>query len=297
LLTVLRRAPRARLPAPALAALGRSPLWQDLLAPLTHRPRAALKALAHPGRYAAVERFLFFVGYPRSGHTLVGSLLNAHPEALVSHELHALKFVHAGATRAELYTLIEERDAWFADLGRQWTGYDYTVPGQWQGRWERLRLIGDKRGGGSSDFLLRHPTAVGALVRRVGVPVAALHHVRDPFDNIATMARKDGPSLEGAIARYFALAEASCAALAALPPEGRLLSYHEDLVADPHAALERLAAGLGLRPDPAWRDACAARVFPSPRRSREQVTWTAAAETEVRRRMAAFPHLARYLAE
>ena len=37
-----------------------------------------------------------FIGYPRSGHSLIGSLLDVHPNAIVAHELDALKFVGAG---------------------------------------------------------------------------------------------------------------------------------------------------------------------------------------------------------
>ena len=39
-----------------------------------------------------LERFCLFVGYPRSGHSLVGSLLDAHPDIAISHELHVLRY-------------------------------------------------------------------------------------------------------------------------------------------------------------------------------------------------------------
>jgi hypothetical protein len=271
-----------------------TPIWSDLIAPLSHRPRAALNALRTRGRFEDVERFCLFIGYPRSGHTLLGSLINAHRETLISHELNALRFVNARFTRAELYALILERDRWFAGLDRHWTGYDYTVPGQWHGRWERLRVIGDKRGGGSAALLSRHPDLLDRLQRTVGVPILAIHHVRDPFDNIATISRRDERPLADAIAMYFGLAEAATAALDRLPPDAQLLVYHEDLVADPGATLDRVAAALGLTPDPAWREACAARIFPSARRTRDTVPWTPDLEATVRSHMAAFPHLARY---
>ena len=49
--------------------------------------------------FAAVERFLLFVGYPRSGHSIVGALLNAHRDAVVSHELDAAPLIAGGCSR------------------------------------------------------------------------------------------------------------------------------------------------------------------------------------------------------
>ena len=36
--------------------------------------------------YDSVKTYVIFVGHSRSGHSIVGSLLDAHPEVLVSHE-------------------------------------------------------------------------------------------------------------------------------------------------------------------------------------------------------------------
>ena len=42
-----------------------------------------------------VETYCMFIGYLRSGHRLIASLLDAHPNAIATHELDALKFVGA----------------------------------------------------------------------------------------------------------------------------------------------------------------------------------------------------------
>ena len=49
--------------------------------------------------FAGIGSFLMFVGHPRSGHSLVGALIDAHPNAVVAHELDALKYVEAGFGR------------------------------------------------------------------------------------------------------------------------------------------------------------------------------------------------------
>src|SRR5687768_16605888 len=56
-----------------------------------------------------VERYCVFVGYPSSGHSLFGALLDAQREVMLSHELDALKYVRAHFSRNELYALITER--------------------------------------------------------------------------------------------------------------------------------------------------------------------------------------------
>jgi hypothetical protein len=44
-----------------------------------------------------ITAYVTSVGYPRSGHSLVGSLINAHPEALIAHELDAIALIDAGS--------------------------------------------------------------------------------------------------------------------------------------------------------------------------------------------------------
>ena len=38
-----------------------------------------------------LDSFCLFCGYRRSGHSAIGSVIDAHPDALISHELKALK--------------------------------------------------------------------------------------------------------------------------------------------------------------------------------------------------------------
>ncbi|MBV6654043.1 MAG: hypothetical protein KI786_09830, partial [Mameliella sp.] len=40
--------------------------------------------------YEKINKGIFFIGYPRSGHSILGALLDAHPQVALSHELDAL---------------------------------------------------------------------------------------------------------------------------------------------------------------------------------------------------------------
>ena len=87
--------------------------------------------------FARVQRFCLFVGYPRSGHSLVGALLNAHRHAVIAHELNAPPLILAGCTRDALYARILARAYWF-NLRRNTSNHSYQVPHQWQGIERRI---------------------------------------------------------------------------------------------------------------------------------------------------------------
>ena len=98
--------------------------------------------------FDGVETFVMFIGYPRSGHSLIGSLLDAHPEIIVSHEYCLAECygseddLSRNITKYrlfyELYSL-SERQALFSLRSPMDTrceengGYCYHVPGLWQG--------------------------------------------------------------------------------------------------------------------------------------------------------------------
>lgn len=265
--------------------------------------RAMRRCLAgNPERAAAYgldgvrpEGFLMFVGYGRSGHSLVGSLLDAHPEIVISHEVHALRFLHRGVPFDDVADAIKLNARVFHETGRSYTGYDYVVPGQWQGRYSRLRLLGDKKGNGTVRLIRRHPAVLDRLSETVPVPVTFIHVVRNPFDNIATKARRTNTSPAFAARSYFANAEA-IAAMKARADIRVVDVYLDDLVAAPKDTLRRLLGELGIENiDEAYLDACAAIVFERPSRTGADLAWDETLVAEVRKRMAGYPFLRRFL--
>jgi hypothetical protein len=121
--------------------------------------------------------------------------------------------------------------------------------------------------------------------------------VRNPFDNIATMARRAGRSLADARDHYFRLADSVAALKARYPAEAFLDLYLDDFIADPRGELDRAAGFFGLTTDSAYREACAGLVYPAPNPSREQVEWDPALVADIRARCAQYPFLARFDAD
>ena len=199
---------------------------------------SAVRARQHRDDFADVRTFLLFVGHPRSGHSLVGSLLDAHPDVVVSHELDALKYVAAGYRRAQLFTLVLEHSKANAAAGRKSWGYSYAVPDQWQGRYDRLQVVGDKRGRRDDGPPRRATRAASTGWRpRCRYRSSVVQVVRDPFDNIATMWRRGTAPLDVPDRRVLrAVRDGRRRSPARVDPA----RYHrlrlEDLIADPQAS-------------------------------------------------------------
>jgi hypothetical protein len=260
--------------------------------------RSAFGGWRHRRLFAGVETYCMFIGYPRSGHSLVGSLLDAHPDAVIAHELDALKYLRGGFGRTQIYELILQNDRAFTERGRlASTGdYEYLVPNQWQGRWGRLRVIGDKRGGRSTLRLADRPELLTRLQRVVGVPVRLVHVIRNPFDNIATITRRAGRrgSLAGSVTEYFRAVDVNVRLRQAIGPGCVLDLRHEDLIDAPAPTIEKLVRFVGLSVPPGYVEDCASILFSSPRRTRHDAPWTGELRADVQRRIDAFDFLAGY---
>ena len=253
-------------------------------------------ARKHREDFAQVERYLMFTGYPRSGHSLVGSLLNAHPDVVISHQLDALRYVKNGFSRSQLFGMIFLADARFAKKGRTGTKreYDYAVPGQWQGRHRTLRVLGDKRGKGTTEQLSLEPALLPRVQALVGVPLRFVHVVRNPYDNITTMTKRTRSTLDRSVERYFRLADGVRSIRAMVGAEAWHDLRHEDLIGDPRQAVRDLCRFLEVAPHADYVEACAGIIYENPHRSRFDVDWPPALVDEVARRLQSYDFLQDY---
>jgi hypothetical protein len=255
-------------------------------------------ALFAAGRYASLTRdvsaFCMFIGHGRSGSTLCGSLLTAHPEIVIGHEADALAFVQRGMTRDQLYAVLIRRDRRFADRGNRSQEYNYNVPDQWQGRFQQIRVIGDKESAATTRRLRQAPQLLSRLREQVRVPIRIVHPIRNPFDNITTIARRSGASLEQSAERYFTLTQANATLIDTVKDAEILTVRHEDLISEPKQQLKTLVEWLGLSADEAYLAACAGIVYKSPSRSRKKAPWTPDLIRSVQSRVEQYPFLRGY---
>jgi hypothetical protein len=262
---------------------------------LARRRQAARQSYAAcASRLESVRTFCGFIGYHKSGHSLLATMVNAHPAALIAHELDVLWLLEQGCDREEILAMLLARDDEFAAMGRQWMGYDYAI--EVGAPATALTVIGDKKAGQMSARLGRQPGLLDQLSATIGLPVRLIHVVRDPYDNIASHVRvSDGGSVSGAIERYFRTAQI-VRDVRGRAGDGVILDVHlDDLIAEPRAELRRVLGFLELDAAEDLLRACEEKVFSEPRRTRAEIEWTDADLREIATGAAEIPWLARYV--
>ncbi|NVO12137.1 MAG: sulfotransferase [Bacteroidales bacterium] len=160
-------------------------------------------------RFKKASIYCMFVGYPRSGHSLIGALLSAHKNVMIAHELDALGYITKGFNKKQLFYLIYDKDREFTKSGCMESGYSYYVPNQWQGKFEKLYVIGDKKGGVSSKMLFQDPYLLEKLKSKLNMPIKIIHVTRNPFDVISGINLWYPTPLIDSISYFFSLCDAN----------------------------------------------------------------------------------------
>lgn len=98
--------------------------------------------------YDGVETFVMFIGHPRSRHSLVAAILDAHPEIIISHEYSVLenwneyrrlkqKNMQKYKLFFEIHNLSTEQSMFGLRGETNLSRYSYYIPGLWQGGYEK----------------------------------------------------------------------------------------------------------------------------------------------------------------
>ena len=265
---------------------------------------------AHKAR--TLEGFLLIAGYNRSGSTLIGSMLNAHPDAVVVRDGKSLLHVRLpGSTKGMLVRRIlreERRECRKTNSYRRIFsgGYSYHVETEWQGRYARLRLVGDQDAFTNINWLHEDPALLDFLRRRLGCPLRVLFTYRNPYDMVAAWCLRAPEGAGGAgvfhhvALRNLRFPEADrpdlasrfltnlrdysrrvSEVLARIEGDEVLPIRHERFVARPKDILRDMLRFVGLNASDAYLTACAALVEASPHRTRFKVRWTPVQIAEV----------------
>jgi hypothetical protein len=248
-----------------------------------------------------VERFCMFVGYMRSGHSLVGSLLDAHPNMIIAHEMDALRCLKIGCSKDQIFYLLLRNSQKYAQAGRAFSGYAYEVPNQWQGRYSELRVIGDKKGGGSVVHIQKTPHLIRTFQQCIAMEMKFIHVIRNPYDIVSTMTMRHlhrpahrRRTLEDNIRMFFGLCETIDNVKRQIDPKHMSDVKLESLIEEPKDCLQRLCSFLGLETTDDYLRDCASIVFKSPRTTRQKVPWTKQSIQSVKEQMSKYSFLDGY---
>jgi hypothetical protein len=270
------------------------------------------------GSFSNLRSFVQFFGYPRSGHTLVAMLLDAHPDIVISNEYNLLEKWDKFETVHDMYMIILNKmlrryDANAVPRAKKHAKneaghYNYRVPGAWQGRWRCLRVIGDKKGSSTTAGLQRNWEAtldkIAWIRNSTGLPVKFFHVIRNPYDNIATMitrslnvrthnatdhastvADKWDSKWMTRVRRWIGLFETNMAYARTLPREDVLHVHDHMLLANATHETQRWCAFLGVECPPRYSAAVARILFRSPWKSRNRIPWSNTAKRLIARFM------------
>ena len=145
-----------------------------------------------------IKKFAFFIGFTRSGHSIVGSFIDAHPNMIIAYQYQLFRELPklGPGDRDVLYNKLYSSSHQNAISG--WTSgqdtfknYSLQVDYPWQGRYDKcISVIGDKAGGHTTGVYKSSPKKFMELYTRlkkmVNIPLKSVLVVRNPFDIIAT---------------------------------------------------------------------------------------------------------------
>ena len=273
----------------------------------------------------SVEKFVFFVGYGRSGHSIIASMMDAHPNIIIAHEFYLFD------KWAKKVPSVRKKSSLFNDLYRNsydsalqgWRtpqkvqkGYTLELGGAWQGRFDQLKVIGDKTAGDTAMKCHHSPEKFKEMYQglqdTVGIPIRVLHVVRNPYDMISTVVlynaldkhevkveasqeHKFNSSvlLRNAVVNVFAKADGVVKMINSC--HLNILEIHiEDLIEDPKKVIQRICYFLELECSKEYLQKCYDKTFKTLSRSRDLVMWTPGLLARVQREKEKYPFFERY---
>ena len=270
-----------------------------------------------------VKSFMFFVGYARSGHSVVASMLDAHPHIVIAHEyglfvkwqeqpsLHSNKnWLFSTLYANSLY----HNKHGLRTMDSKKKGYSLAIPRSWQGSYDTsISIIGDKSGGITAQVFRKNHDNFKQLFYQLKtalqIPVRVLYVVRNPYDNIATMllynvhqkyevnaTQKyvDFEGLENQISAYFNQVKSVMDMIRTVPLENVIQVHNSDMIANPKETLRKLCSQLHIYCSPEYVHMCTESTFMSESRSRHLVEWTPELINVVAQKIQKYEHLKRY---
>lgn len=225
--------------------------------------------------YDNVKYFVIFICNPRTGHTLIGSLLDAHPNIVISHETRAISNLVFSDFNSLLVNniILSSSYKMGTDQDRFQTNYDYNIPYEYTGRYKELKIIGDKQGALTSEFLRKFPKYINEILKFYGQKLRCIHVIRNPYDSIARISFNKNFTMTDAIYFYFNNVELFHKVRKLLTEDQVIILRHEDFIDKPKESLKKLCANLGLDAPDDYLNACSSIIYKKPHSRRYEHDW------------------------
>jgi hypothetical protein len=278
----------------------------------------------------SIEAFVFFVGWQRSGHSIIGSLLDGHPDVVIAHEFLLFSHLHEftkkrqnqKVSRKVLFNQLVAnsfRNARYGERSffRNEKGYNLKLSGSWQGCFRSLRILGDKAAGevtnmyrkSTTDFV-RHLSSLRSLVN---LPLKVINVIRNPYDMIATLSLYRGSPIEdvkvnASVGHKYSDQKVIRGAADTILTKAHYLHmmlgedydweliqiHSEDFIRDPTAIMTEICSFLQLTCTKDYLTQCADKTFKSTSKSREMIEWDPVIKAQVENSIREIPFFRRY---
>lgn len=250
-----------------------------------------------------IQTMVLTIGFPRSGSSLLGYLLTAHPNVVMADEPPNVKALY----QVDLPEMVDrilkldyqrkknaqKRHITKPTILRGNRQNRYTpVPNQYQGHFKQIKVIGVKRSMRNTQALLQDHILKNlrkALGER-GISLKFIFTVRNPYDMFdGVLAPTGNKGIKSFLKRSLFLrilfqlhpCELNKRLLKQIDPKDIFISRHEDMVKAPRQSLTKLCNFLQIPILGTYLDDCASRVVKEPHRSRFELDWTKDQKREV----------------
>ena len=252
-----------------------------------------------------IKTFVFFLGHARSGHSIVGSLMDSHPHMVISHEYDLFRKLVNGfvaPNKSEIFNALWKNSKETVVKGlrakyKSKKGYTLYVDGLYQGKYvDHIDVIGDKRGGTTTELLTSYPDKwlkSFNILKSFNLTMKVIYVIRNPFDNIATSVlysttstqlvknlkqsnttvEVDSDTIENHIIYYFKLHEAIIHAKTTYNLD--VIEIHsKNFISDPKGTLLKVCNNIGVNCSDNYLETCKKKIFSSESKTRLLIKWT-----------------------
>lgn len=232
----------------------------------------------------SLKYYVSFIGWGRSGNSLVGALLDFHPNVYIKNEFSPIQ--ERFETQEQIFNTIVKKLGIKRRKGtlQSWGGFNHA---RFKDMYSGVPLVlGNKKGGFTSNAMHKNPLHLpsGRVLNPcwgvfekiydevIKIPVKWIHVQRNPYDNISRIHLKGDWDPDEAITVYFWQAE-SVKKLVEDVKRDSISVKLEDIIENTQKEVRSMCEHLEVPINIKHLEHCRSVVWKKPRKSRELVKW------------------------
>ncbi len=242
---------------------------------------------------SGMERhFALFLGFERSGSTLLGQIVNAHQNALIGNEGLLFEYLPYCKTQKDIFDYIHYLNDKFAkqkyfkqqktEKNLQSREQNLLLAGGYQSNAEKIEVIGNAKAGRTPFILSERREQYLDLLSKLDMPIKFISIVRHPVHMIDSSIKRRGISPKEAIYNFQLYSSYLENALTYLETQNSVLNIeYEQLISEPQRSVEDIYKHLELSVDEAFIKNITQSFDSSPLKRKSSPSWLAEFSDEI----------------